>query len=341
MQINDGFLDENKFTIGSSGYYGYYTDYDLEYSRLISYKRELCHNFRGKKLEEVLEGEYLDEVRRGCYRVYDEELYNFLTRPIGEAKNYLTQNLKLIEGIGVKTASRLCEEGFLNIIDLTAHPRWAKKAEAILNIFEKNDTAELFKLICNRYSRRDPLLLYVSQLHDIEDFLFLDIETLGLKNEPTILIGLAEYGQGNLLIYQYLLTSLEKEIDLLEAIRPHLVEKKALITYNGLSFDIPYLEQRANYYDLILDFEKCHYDLLPFARHLWRSRLPNCRLGTLEKYLLNYHRELDIPGFMVPEFYHTYLQTGNVGPLVAIIEHNKRDIVALTKIITKLWEGYK
>jgi hypothetical protein len=30
-----------------------------------------------------------------------------------------------------------------------------------------------------------------------------------------------------------------------------------------------------------------------------------------------------------PEFYETYLRTGNCGPLVPIIEHNKQDVVSL------------
>ena len=59
----------------------------------------------------------------------------------------------------------------------------------------------------------------------------------------------------------------------------------------------------------------------------------------MEEYL-NIGRGINIPGALVPEFYHTYQKTGNVGPLVAIVEHNKQDLVTLATLFSKLYEEW-
>jgi uncharacterized protein YprB with RNaseH-like and TPR domain len=41
---------------------------------------------------------------------------------------------------------------------------------------------------------------------------------------------------------------------------------------------------------------------------------------------------------MVPEFYDYYLRTGNPGPLVPIVEHNRKDIITLAKLFARLCE---
>jgi uncharacterized protein YprB with RNaseH-like and TPR domain len=41
---------------------------------------------------------------------------------------------------------------------------------------------------------------------------------------------------------------------------------------------------------------------------------------------------------MVPHFYDTYLKTRNVGPLVAIVEHNKQDLINLGTVVSRLYE---
>jgi len=39
---------------------------------------------------------------------------------------------------------------------------------------------------------------------------------------------------------------------------------------------------------------------------------------------------------MVPSFYKTYNETGNIGPLIPIVEHNKEDVVTLARILSSL-----
>jgi uncharacterized protein YprB with RNaseH-like and TPR domain len=79
-----------------------------------------------------------------------------------------------------------------------------------------------------------------------------------------------------------------------------------------------------------------HFDLLHFSRRRWKDTLPSFRLSALEREIFGLHRENDIPGQMVPEFYEMYLRTGNCGPLVPIVEHNKQDVESLAQLFFHL-----
>ncbi len=61
--------------------------------------------------------------------------------------------------------------------------------------------------------------------------------------------------------------------------------------------------------------------------------------GTIEHHLLGSSRSHDLPGSMVPEFYETYLQSGNPGPLVPIVQHNLEDVTSLAKLLFHFLEG--
>ena len=64
--------------------------------------------------------------------------------------------------------------------------------------------------------------------------------------------------------------------------------------------------------------------------------MPNCKLQTLEKHLFDFERVDDVPSSLVPSFYKTYNETGNIGPLIPIIEHNREDVVTLARILSRL-----
>ena len=111
----------------------------------------------------------------------------------------------------------------------------------------------------------------------------------------------------------------------------------AVVTFNGRSFDMPYLEDRANYYRIKTDLGRVpNYDMYHFSRRRWRPMVTNCKLSTLEKEIFGINREGDVPGAMVPEYYQTYRKINNVGPLIPIIEHNRQDLVTLALLLSTL-----
>lgn len=167
--------------------------------------------------------------------------------------------------------------------------------------------------------------------------LIFDIETMGFSSVPIILIGLARVQNNSILIDQYLSRNTKEEPAILTAFMHHLRENDTIITFNGRRFDIPFIEDRLSYHKMEENLSnKTHHDALPLSRYAWKKKLPNCKLATLEKYILGIKRKDDVPSRSVPDFYRTYVRHNNVGPLIPIIGHNKQDLITLAKIFSKL-----
>jgi uncharacterized protein YprB with RNaseH-like and TPR domain len=170
--------------------------------------------------------------------------------------------------------------------------------------------------------------------------LIFDIETMGFSSVPIILIGMARIKNDELLIDQYLSRSTREEPAMLRAFMDHVMKHDTIITFNGTRFDIPFVEDRLSYHKIEETlYNKTHHDALPLSRYEWKKKLPNCKLGTLEKHILGIEREDDVPSRSVPDFYRSYVKNKNVGPLVPIIGHNRQDLITLARIFSKLRES--
>jgi len=132
---------------------------------------------------------------------------------------------------------------------------------------------------------------------------------------------------------------MDEEFPALELTLQHLREKPVVVSYNGKTFDIPYLISRSAFYGGMMERPCHHVDLLHASRRNAGRLLQDCRLSTIEQHLLGSSRSHDLPGSMVPEFYETYLQSGNPGPLVPIVQHNLEDVTSLAKLLFHFWEG--
>lgn len=246
-------------------------------------------------------------------------------------------DLTLVRGIGPATEKKLKMRGFRDITDLCSHPRYRADAEEVLSCLSDGDTLEIMNLLGGRHTRSHPGILGTAGMHEAEDFVFFDIETLGLFSRPIILFGIGSLEHGSLMVHQYLLREIEEEPSALMATIEHLSgDHPALITFNGKAFDLPYLSDRLAYYGMGSMRGIPHFDMLPFSRRWWKQNLPSCRLTALEHEILGVRRKEDIPGQMVPEFYEIYLRTGNCGPLVPILEHNCQDVVSLARLFFHL-----
>jgi uncharacterized protein YprB with RNaseH-like and TPR domain len=296
--------------------------------------------YEGKKLEDVIEGEELKTPKGVCYHIRSQEKINLKVINPDHARKKILSDLKLIYGIREATEWILKENGYKTIDELTEHPRFGSEAKRFLEIIDKCETSQIIDWIGHRFSKSHPLVLYSSALHNKEDFIIFDIETLGLFTRPIILFGVAQFSGDHILINQYFLRNIKEEPAALTGFLSHIDEDSVFITFNGRIFDVPYIRERLAYYRMKGDLEKPHFDLLHFSRRAWRERVPNCRLNTLEKYLLGIERKDDVPSALVPDFYETYMRSKNIGPLIPIIEHNKQDLVTLTNIFSKLHEEW-
>ncbi|KAF5030912.1 RNase_H superfamily protein [anaerobic digester metagenome] len=298
---------------------------------------DLVAGYRGRALEDVFCGRETVCLSGTCYVIESESPMSLDARDPDRAAAALLGDLTLVRGIGEATRRRLEGRGCRSVADLMRHPRYRRDAARLLDSIAEGDARDLVGEIERRRRRSDPLLLEASRLHAPEDFVFLDIETLGLFSRPIILIGLARVSGGSIAVRQYLSRSAEEEGAALAAVLPDLeAEGSALVTFNGRAFDVPYIRDRLACHGIPADLAVPHFDVLHFARRRWRGSLPSCRLGALETGVLGVARADDVPSRMVPEFYETYRRTGSPGPLVPVVEHNRQDIVSLARLFALL-----
>ena len=168
--------------------------------------------------------------------------------------------------------------------------------------------------------------------------LFLDIETCGLQSAPAFLVGLCHIGDRNLVLRQLFARDYAEERSVLAETERIIAEHDFLVTYNGKTFDIPFLRHRAVYHRMGFTASIPHLDLLWMVRRRWRDRLPNCRLKTLEWRVLRRLRAGDIDGSEIPGAYHEYVKHGQPHRLLPVFHHNLLDLVAMAELLPRLFE---
>jgi uncharacterized protein YprB with RNaseH-like and TPR domain len=243
----------------------------------------------------------------------------------------LKHDLTLIYGIGEVTAQKLCQHGLASISDLLAHPRWGRAALEILRAIEKKDVARL-----GRYGASDLQLLSFFQPEAIK---FIDIETTGLYYlHPVFLVGILQFKAKEGRVSQFLARSFDEESAVLQATLGELAGTEVIVSFNGRSFDLPYLKGRMRFHGMNQETPLLHLDLLRPARQNYRGVLPNCRLLTIEQEVLKQEREDDIPGAQVADYYYRYLDTQDRSYLDPILRHNASDLLSMAKFLGVLTE---
>ena len=299
-------------------------------------RSKLIETHEETSMEDFFKGEEFETKQGTCYKISESRKLKLSTISPAKAKNNILNDLKLIRGIGDSKAEILRSKGYETIEDLKEHPRYGDDACHLVEIVDQGDYSTITDYVSNRYPKSHPSALYSSCFSPDENYLFMDIETLGLKNVPLILIGVARIETKNIVVEQYLLRDIGEESAALEAFLSHVDEDTVFVSFNGQTFDIPYIKDRLKFHGIKRNIQRHHLDLLHFSRRTWKNKLPNCQLQTLEKHLFNFEREDDVPSSMVPSFYKTYDQTGNIGPLIPIVEHNREDVVTLARILSRL-----
>ncbi len=172
----------------------------------------------------------------------------------------------------------------------------------------------------------------------IDQLLFLDTETTGLAGGAgtfAFLVGLGIWNDNGFRLVQLFLRQPSEEPAMLATLGRIAEAFTAIVTFNGKSFDIPLLNSRHLINSMPTPFiDMAHLDLLPLARKLWRNRLPSRALGDLERDILGVSRSgEEIPGWMVPQMYVEYLQTGDARPMKGVLYHNAMDILSLAALL--------
>lgn len=327
--------DGNVFGSSLSNNYVFTSEYDNARKQVAG----LISRFVDVPFESVFKGNEISNDGGTCFSCKSRlDLVRF-PLDIDRFRNKILQDLTLVRGVGKATEKKLNARGFFTLPDLLSHPTFRAGAREVLDCISGANTLDIMECIGRRHAKSHPAILGTACLHDPDDFVFIDIETLGLFSRPIILFGVGVVEGNRLIVNQYLLRDVSEEPAALNATIEHLShDNPALVTFNGKSFDLPYIADRLAYYGMDSPDRIPHFDVLHFSRRRWKHLLPSLRLTALEREILSIGRKDDIPGQMVPEFYETYLRTGNIGPLVPIVEHNRQDVHSLALLFFHLLE---
>lgn len=172
----------------------------------------------------------------------------------------------------------------------------------------------------------------------VERVVFLDTETTGLAGGTgtfAFLVGVSQVNPDGLEFTQFLLRDPSDERAMLTALSEYMTDTRAVVTYNGKSFDIPLLNNRYIFHRLQSPFINLdHIDLLPMARKIWKKKLASRRLSNVETEILRVERAMDeVPGYLIPQVYFDYLKSGDARSLAGVLYHNEMDVLSLTALL--------
>ncbi len=169
---------------------------------------------------------------------------------------------------------------------------------------------------------------------------FLDLETTGLSSTPVFLIGLLHVGGQGPHVHQLLARDYSEEEAALAAGLDLLSGAKVLVSFNGRSFDVPFLRDRTRYHRMEWTVApERHVDVLWVARRQRDLQVPNHRLLTLESRVCGRYRAGDIPGELIPAAYHRFVDTGETDEMALILQHNQIDLLTTAELAAQWPEG--
>ncbi len=179
----------------------------------------------------------------------------------------------------------------------------------------------------------------VNKKFDLDKTLFFDIETTGFAPDHSqlYLIGCAHIAEGVCHLTQYFsdLGTAEDERDILESFLTFSSEFEQLVTYNGETFDLPYIEKKAGICHL--PFKKSNsFDIYKQIR-IYKSlfQVPNLKLKTMEQFL-GVARKDKYDGKKLISVYNEYLKTGEQKNFNDLMLHNYEDVTALIRLLDLL-----
>ena len=169
--------------------------------------------------------------------------------------------------------------------------------------------------------------------------LFLDIEPTGLSRSrhQIYLIGMASVIDcNNIYVNQLFADSPQEETDLLTCFANalHTLGVQRIITFNGNSFDLPFLLTRAELHSVPLSFEA--FELFDIYKEVTRRKnmlqLQNYRQKTVEQFL-GICREDKYTGSELIRVYENYVRCPNAEAAHLLQLHNYEDVLGMIDLL--------
>lgn len=188
------------------------------------------------------------------------------------------------------------------------------------------------EIILNNFNLRYPL----ENLSSIENILFLDIETTGfLSSSSSIyMIGCAFFKDDNWVIKQFFADNIDEEKQLLISFFEFVSDFDYLIHFNGNTFDLPFINAKAQKYDLANPLQSkngldIYRRILPYKNML---KLPDCKLKTIELFL-NINREDEYSGGELINVYNEYQSSHDFNLYHLLMLHNSDDMKGMLEVL--------
>jgi len=227
-----------------------------------------------------------------------------------------------IPGIGLHTEKRMWSSGLSNWVEfLRQGPSQNMLGRARLGSIQKYVEQSLNQLQQSRSDYFAELLPAAQQWRLFREFqsstAYLDIETTGMGGFNDHITTIALYDGKN--IFHYVRGQNLKDF------KDRINGYKLLVTYNGKSFDLPFIRDA-----LKIPMDHAHIDLRYVLSSLgYRGGLKGC-----EKQLGLDRAELDgVDGFFAVLLWRDYLRSGNRKALDTLLAYNIEDVVNLETLM--------
>ena len=255
--------DGNVFSSGFSNNFLFTSDHDLARRHLD----RLMEQYEGILFSHVFSGNELSNEGGVCFHInrdFDIPRFRF---DADRFREEIFSDLTLVRGIGIRKQRQLKAQGYSTVVDLTHNPKFRLAALRAIECLSGGNPTDMLEFIGARHRKSHPFALGTAGFHNSEEFVFIDIETLGLFSRPITLFGVGTLEKEKLRVHQYLVRDITEEQAALIATADHFSgDNPALVTFNGKSFDFPYILERLAYYGMKSPSRLPHYDVLHFSR---------------------------------------------------------------------------
>ena len=164
---------------------------------------------------------------------------------------------------------------------------------------------------------------------------YVDIEATGfdLENDKIVLISLGYYLKENQFkVVQYFGEIPNEEESLLKEFKKSMGKFKTWCTFNGTSFDEPFIIKKMNKYNLDFRMPSHHIDLFKIIRPFYKKMgMKGCSLKSVEQFI-GIKRQDEISGARSVELYNEYLLKHDDKLREILMLHNYEDVANLPKI---------
>ena len=173
----------------------------------------------------------------------------------------------------------------------------------------------------------------------LREAVYLDTETSGLSGGAGVyvyMVGLGWFEGDEFVSWQGFLREPGEERAMLAAVAERLRAAPGMVSFFGKSFDRHRLEDKMRIAGVEAPFDGlAHLDLYHPLRRLTQGTLPDGRLQTMERELLDFHRVDDLPGSLAPAAWFDFL-ADRPHRLEGVFEHNHHDVLSLAALAAYL-----